>query len=265
MNGTQRQFGNTQKGLSLLSMALLGVAFALVAILGAKCFPVVTEYLTIQKEIRATASDISLKGATVGDFRAAFNKRADVAYIKAITGQDLEITKENDLTRDPNGGPYDLIQAGETRSSGVELETRYLFTDALMALLSTTWLDMEITKDTRGLEGKTPVWVPDVTASLWLQYDLFDGPAAGTTLGAGVRYVGEMQIDALNTGEVPDYTVFDLAASYDLGRVNPSLRGTTLQLTANNLTDHRYVTCYDRNNCWFGAERMVEVGVQYDF
>lgn len=96
MNGTQRQFGNTQKGLSLLSMALLGVAFALVAILGAKCFPVVTEYLTIQKEIRATATDISLKGATVGDFRAAFNKRADVAYIKAITGQDLEITKEND-------------------------------------------------------------------------------------------------------------------------------------------------------------------------
>ena len=177
----------------------------------------------------------------------------------------FEITKENDLTRDPNGGPYDLIQAGETRSRGVELETRYLFTDALMALLSATWLDMEITKDTRGLEGKTPVWVPDVTASLWLQYDLFDGPAAGTTLGAGVRYVGEMQIDALNTGEVPDYTVFDLAASYDLGRVNPSLRGTTLQLTANNLTDHRYVTCYDRNNCWFGAERMVEVGVQYDF
>ncbi|MDD3650536.1 TonB-dependent siderophore receptor [Immundisolibacter sp.] len=177
----------------------------------------------------------------------------------------FEITKENDLTRDPNGGPYDLIQAGETRSRGVELETRYLFTDALMALLSATWLDMEITKDTRGLEGKTPVWVPDVTASLWLQYDLFDGPAAGTTLGAGVRYVGETQIDALNTGEVPDYTVFDLAASYDLGRVNPSLRGTTLQLTANNLTDHRYVTCYDRNNCWFGAERTVEVGVQYDF
>jgi iron complex outermembrane receptor protein len=84
---------------------------------------------------------------------------------------------------------------------------------------------MEITKDTRGLEGKTPVWVPDVTASLWLQYDLFDGPAAGTTLGAGVRYVGEMQIDALNTGEVPDYTVFDLAAS--TVRRKPARRGVS--------------------------------------
>jgi len=177
----------------------------------------------------------------------------------------FEITKENDLTRDPNGGPYDQIQAGETRSRGVELETRYLLTDALMVLLNATWLDMEITKDSRGLEGKTPVWVAEKTASVWLHYDLFQGPAAGTTLGVGVRYVGETQLDALNTDTVPGYTLFDLAASYDLGRLNPALRGTTLQLAANNLTDRRYTSCYDRNNCWFGAERSVEVAVQYDF
>ena len=64
---------------------------------------------------------------------------------------------------------------------------------------------------------------------------------------------------------MPGYPLFDLAASYDLGRLNPALRGTTLQLAANNLTDRRYVSCYDRNNCWFGAERSVEVAVQYDF
>lgn len=177
----------------------------------------------------------------------------------------FQITKENDLTRDPNGGPYDLIQAGETRSRGVELETRYLFTDALMVQLNATWLDMEITKDNSGLKGKTPVWVADKTASLWLHYELFQGPAAGTTLGAGVRYVGQTQLDAFNTDTVPSYTLFDLAASYDLGRLNPTLRSTTLQLTANNLTDRRYASCYDRNNCWFGAERSVELAVQHDF
>lgn len=177
----------------------------------------------------------------------------------------FQITKKNDLTRDPNGGPYDLIQAGETRSRGVELESRYMLAKSLMAVFNVTWLDMVVTKDNSGLQGKTPVWAPKQTASLWLHYDIFDGAAAGTTLGAGARYVGKTQIDALNTGTVPGYVVFDLVASYDFGRLNPSMRGTTLQLTINNAANRRYYSCYDRNNCWFGAERKVLVGLQHDF
>ncbi|MCK9284717.1 MAG: DUF4845 domain-containing protein [Rhodocyclaceae bacterium] len=96
MHKFQRQFKSTQRGLSLTGLAGLGVVFALVALIGAKCFPPVTEYFTILKEVKATAHDSSLKNASVGEIRTAFGKRADVAYIKAVTAQDLEITKEND-------------------------------------------------------------------------------------------------------------------------------------------------------------------------
>ena len=176
----------------------------------------------------------------------------------------FEITKENDLTRDPNGGPLDLIQSGETRSRGVELESRFIPNENLTLMFNYTYLDVEVTEDNSGLEGKTPVWVADHTASLWTQYDLFEGPLAGLTLGGGVRYVGETELDALNTDTVPDYALVDLAVFYDLGRLSANMRGLSLKVTANNLTDKRYTSCFDRNNCWFGAERTVEVGLRYE-
>ena len=96
MNGFRGQFKRDQQGLSLLALASLGIAFALTAILAAKCFPAITEYYSIIKEVKATAQDPSLKGNSVSDYRAAFAKRADIAYIKAVKSEDLEITKEND-------------------------------------------------------------------------------------------------------------------------------------------------------------------------
>lgn len=177
----------------------------------------------------------------------------------------FEITKENDLTRDPNGGPLDLIQTGETRSRGIELESRWLPTDSLLLMFNYTWLDVEVTEDTTGLEGKTPVWVADQTASLWANYTFFDGPLAGLSAGAGARFVGETQLDALNTAELPSYTLFDLGLTYELGRRFNELQGMSVSLTATNLTDKRYVSCFDSNNCWFGAERVVEAGIELEF
>ncbi|MCG8382951.1 MAG: TonB-dependent siderophore receptor [Gammaproteobacteria bacterium] len=170
----------------------------------------------------------------------------------------FHITKKNDLTRDPNGGPYDLIQAGETRSQGVELESRHIVNDNLAWTFNYTWIDVEVTKDNSGLEGKTPVWVADQTASFWLDYAFFEGLMANTTFSAGARYVGETQMDALNTDTVPSYTVFDLAISREIG-------AAVIRLSANNITDERYYSCYDSNNCWFGAERSVELGLSYQF
>ncbi|MDF1643942.1 MAG: TonB-dependent siderophore receptor [Pseudomonadales bacterium] len=175
-----------------------------------------------------------------------------------LTLAAFEITKQNALTRDPSGGPYDLVQAGETRSRGIELESRYIYSESLMWTFNYTWLDVEVTEDNTGLEGKTPVWIADNTANLWLQYDLFEGPLNGIQLGAGIRYVGETQMDALNTDVVPDYTLFDLAISRDFGSAN-------VRVSASNITDEESYSCFDSNNCWFGAERSVEMAVAYEF
>ena len=79
-------------------------------------------------------------------------------------------------------------------------------------------------------------------------------------LSAGARYVGESQMDALNTGIVPSYTVFDASAMFRLDKT------WRIGLTASNLGDKRYVgACVDADNCWMGAERSVELSLHATF
>lgn len=177
-----------------------------------------------------------------------------------------QITKENVPTRDPNGGPYDKIQAGEVRSRGVELEARAQPLDSLLMTLSYTVQDVEVTRDNTGLEGQTPVWVPEQLLSVWADYGFYQGPLDGLVAGIGARYIGEAEYNAAtNEGKVPDATLVDIALRYNLGRVASSLRGTELGLSVNNLTDERYYSCFDSSNCWFGEERTVEASVSYTF
>ena len=178
----------------------------------------------------------------------------------------FRIDKENVPTRDPNGGPYDKIQAGEVRSQGVELEALAQPTENLLLSLSYTLQDVEVTEDNTGLEGKTPIWVPEQMVSAWADYGFYDGALRGLTAGAGVRYIGEAELDAVtNEGKVPSATLVDVAIRYDLGMASAALKGTTLGLSVNNLMDERYYSCFDALNCWFGEERTVEASVAYAF
>ena len=177
----------------------------------------------------------------------------------------FEIVKDNVPTRDPDGGPNDVIQAGEIRSRGVELELYAQPLTDLSLALTGSWLDVEVTRDTTELEGKTPVWVAEQTAALWANYFFSQGAAAGLDLGLGLRFQGETHLDALNTDIVPSYTLIDLSLSYDLSWRYPALAGLTLALTATNLSDQEYYSCFDANNCWFGEERTIDVGLRYDF
>ncbi|WVM93157.1 TonB-dependent receptor [Halopseudomonas pachastrellae] len=175
------------------------------------------------------------------------------------------ILKDNVLTRDPNGSAYDQIQAGQVRSQGVELEVSSRLTDSFKVDASYTRQDVEVTRDNSGLEGKTPVWVPEQMASLWLTYDIYAGLLNGLSINGGVRYLGEAEVDALNSDEVPDVTLVDLGLSYDLGVAAQNLSGATLRMSVSNLFDERYYSCYDTLNCWFGAERSLQTSVRYDF
>ena len=105
------------------------------------------------------------------------------------------------------------------------------------------------------LVGKKPVRVADKQASLCLNFQPLDVP----DLSAGLRYVGNSQMDAANTGIVPSYTLFDAA----MLRLNKTWR---LGLTAANLGDKRYVgACHSAQNCWMGAQRSVELSLHAAF
>lgn len=183
---------------------------------------------------------------------------------KTATISAFHITKENALVTDPDNVYGPKLQTGEIVSKGIELEGRADLTSRLDLALSYTRQNMEITRDTTDLQGKTPVWVPKQMASLWSNYQA-GGSLEGMRVGAGLRYVGEAQLDAANTDTVPDYLLMDMSASYDLAALSARLKGVGASLSASNLLNKTYYSCYDQNNCWFGAERNVEARLKYVF
>jgi iron complex outermembrane receptor protein len=126
--------------------------------------------------------------------------------------------------------------------------------------LTYSYIDMKITDDPN-LDGKTPVWVPEQTASAWVNHQL----TSGLEVSVGARYVGESQGNANNTFKVPDYTLFDTALNYDLAQLDTSLSGAKLSLSATNLLDKTTYSCFDELNCWYGDERNVKAKITFDF
>ncbi|WP_050941176.1 TonB-dependent siderophore receptor [Vibrio harveyi] len=177
----------------------------------------------------------------------------------------FHITKKNAILTDPNNPYAPQYQAGEVVSQGAELEAKWQATPQADLTLNYTYINMEIKEDSYyHQEGKTPVWVPEQTASLWANY-YYEGTLTGLRTSAGVRYVGKTEMDAQNSDQVPDYTLVDLAASYDLSAASQSLDGASVTLSASNIFYEEYYSCYDKNNCWFGAERSIEAKLEYKF
>ncbi len=83
-----------QRGISLNTLMLSGVVLALGALLAMKALPPWVEYGNAVKAIKGTASDSSLKDASVKQVRDAYAKRADMDDVKSVPPADLDITKE---------------------------------------------------------------------------------------------------------------------------------------------------------------------------
>jgi hypothetical protein len=87
----------SQRGISLIGLLFWGVALAFIGVVGARVFPTVLEYYTIQKAINRIAQS---NPPTVPAARADFDKIRQVEYsIQSIGPQDLEISKENDKVK----------------------------------------------------------------------------------------------------------------------------------------------------------------------
>jgi len=83
-----------QRGISLNTLMLGGAALALLSLLAMKAIPPWIEYGNLVKAVKGTATDTSLKVATVTQVRAAFGRRADMDDVKSVAPEDLDITKE---------------------------------------------------------------------------------------------------------------------------------------------------------------------------
>jgi iron complex outermembrane receptor protein len=166
--------------------------------------------------------------------------------------------KQNNVRTADTAHPGFLIQTGQVRSKGYELEGRGSPIEGLNLALAYTYLDNKVTKSTQNTLGKRPAGRPKHQASAWADYAL----GAGFTVGGGARYVGKSFGDGQNTFSVPSYTLVDALLRYDLGRFGGNLERVDVSLNALNLSNKRYVVnCDAASQCFYGTGRIVKATV----
>ncbi len=84
---------NKQGGIGFPVIFLIGVVIALGAVGAMKIAPAYTEFSTIKKTITAVAAGEGRTG-NVTEIRKAFDRRAQIDTITAVSAGELEITKE---------------------------------------------------------------------------------------------------------------------------------------------------------------------------
>lgn len=194
-------------------------------------------------------------------------------YNSLVTLSAFDLTRTNVATTDPNNSTY-VIQTGEIRSRGIELEGKASLAEGLNATAAYTYLDAEVTKSTDtatgidnvtvAVQGKQPTRVPTHSASVWLDYTLQSGAFRGLGFGAGTRYVGVSQGDNANSFQVPAFLLFDGGVYYDLANLAPSFTGWSASVTGTNLLDKEYVSsCFGTNRCYYGTGRTVFASLKY--
>lgn len=183
-----------------------------------------------------------------------------------ITLSAFEIRQRNMTTPDPEPMHSGfLVQSGEARVHGIELEAKANINESLDMIASYAYLNSKMVnanQDATGrtLQGKSLERVPRHQAALWMEYS----PFSALHLATGLRYQGSNFGDADNTLALPARTLVDASIRYDAEHFSPSLKGMTLQLTASNLFNKTYIGyCLNSLQCFYGQGRKVHASVRY--
>nr|WP_249411935.1 TonB-dependent siderophore receptor [Erwinia rhapontici] len=180
-----------------------------------------------------------------------------------MTVSVFDITQKNITSANTVTGYNEQI--GKVDSNGVEMEVHAQPLPEVKLMAAYTYTDA-VTKETYTTAqlGRTPASIPRHAASAWGSYSFLNGALSGLTVGTGVRYTGDAPADSTGTNEVPHFTLYDAMAKYELGEAVSSLKGTTVQLNVQNLTDKHYVaSCSNSEACFYGSGRNVVASVNY--
>lgn len=87
-----------QRGATLLGMLFIGMIVVFAALITMKVVPLYLEYWSVSKVMKAMRADPTFGSMTPAEARASFDRRAGIDNIKAVTGKDLDISKEGGKT-----------------------------------------------------------------------------------------------------------------------------------------------------------------------
>ncbi len=172
-----------------------------------------------------------------------------------------QLDKGNILIPDPSD-PDGIRQlsGGQARSKGVEIAVQGNLTRQISLITSYSYNE---TRNQKGGEFGAPEgsWypmAPNHTANTWLKYSFMSGILNGLNVNAGLQHVSKR--NTFTEGFVlPGFTTLDAGLAY-------RLKGASLALNANNLTNVRHYTGgYGRGIFWAGMPRSFRVTVGYLF
>jgi len=165
------------------------------------------------------------------------------------------IVRENLLVTDPADSNR-LLQLGEARSQGIELEVVGQLTDNWSLIASYVLNDAEVTEDTNALlVGRQLENAPRHTAALWTRYSI---PNTGFGIAGGLTFVDERQTFS-DTVQLPSYIVLDAALYY-------AFREVELALNFDNILDKTYfIGGYDETAVFPGSPFTVRFTASYRF
>lgn len=149
------------------------------------------------------------------------------------------------------------VQDGRQVHKGLEFTASGRALPGLTLWGGVTLLDAQVTRQTAtpALQGKTPANVAEVQAKLYAEYDIAAVP--GLALTGGVLYTGRQQRDALNTQQLPAYTLLDAGLRH---AAKVAGKPVVWRLSVANLTNKRYWL----NGTYLGRPRTVSLSAQVD-
>lgn len=220
-------------------------------------------------------------------------KLANAGKVKPITGNNMEvgikrdwfggkwntsvsvyrISKENELTSDPNSPPTSglSIVVGQKRAQGVEFDLKGTIANGLNLIANYAYTDSKVTKVA---DGVTDMKVGDIvpgyakhTANAWLSYQVQSGALKGVGIAGGATWMGDRATGTWSKTNpqfnLPNYFKLDGSIFWEKEKIKLSLN------VQNILDEYLYSgSYYDYLKAYYWqaeAPRNLRFNVTYKF
>jgi iron complex outermembrane receptor protein len=180
----------------------------------------------------------------------------------SYTAAVFDLVRDN-VSTSAIGNPGFLLQTGQVKSRGVELEARTELASRLSLIAQYTYLDTDISKSNNGDAGLQQAGAPRHSASAWARQSFSMGQALPAYAALGMRFLGAMRSNSdgenlnIRNGGI---TQWDAALGVSRGPWQ-------FALNVNNVLNKQtlYDCGYLPNRCYRNAERTANVSAMYRF
>ncbi|AKZ62103.1 TonB-dependent receptor [Herbaspirillum hiltneri N3] len=221
--------------------------------------PYVSLSTSFTPEIGRDVTGQLLKPSTGRQVEAGLRYQPDNARF-SYTASIFNLVRNNVSTTAPQD-PDGVVQTGEVKSQGLELEARAEIARNLSIVAQYTYLDTEITQSNNGDRGLAQPGAARHSASVWTKYSFNLNDATRAYSGLGLRYLGKARSyqDSANRNVTnPAFGLLDAALGLEQGPWR-------LSLNVNNLLNRQLLLDCDGTFCYRNAERTINVSSSYRF